>query len=271
MPPNALRLLVYCLMVGWLATACVTTKSPPATPPATSDTAAVPEAAETPRPKSHAEYSGGNTEKVASVSSQENQAIQTGTSPAKPAINPPQPTLAAPSQADQTASSTPDRPGETPVGPGRYTTTRILQDGIHDPNSSAVGLLQDPATALAAFPMGKRKELDWVKTLNNGLIQPRANVKGTVDMELLDLDIIMTKTKNMPFVKFPHRPHTQWLACANCHPGIFEPKAGANPMDMNAIFRGQYCGQCHGRVSFSVMVCERCHTIPHKDSPKVWW
>jgi len=33
----------------------------------------------------------------------------------------------------------------------------------------------------------------------------------------------------MDHVRFPHKAHTQWLTCSNCHPQIFIPKLGATP------------------------------------------
>jgi c(7)-type cytochrome triheme protein len=61
-------------------------------------------------------------------------------------------------------------------------------------------------------------------------------------------------------VTFPHKEHTQWLACANCHPGIFQMRRGADPITMAKIFAGEYCGRCHGKVSFAVATgCPRCH------------
>ena len=78
-------------------------------------------------------------------------------------------------------------------------------------------------------------------------------------------------TKDMPWVLFPHRQHSEWLACSNCHPRPFAESAGANEMDMDSIMRGEHCGLCHDRVSFSIFRCERCHSLPHGDSPPPWW
>ena len=75
----------------------------------------------------------------------------------------------------------------------------------------------------------------------------------------------------MPWVRFPHKPHTKWLACSNCHPAIFLPQEGANDISMNKVLRGEYCGVCHDKVAFSLFVCERCHSVPHEGSGKKWW
>lgn len=152
-----------------------------------------------------------------------------------------------------------------------YVTEKIARDDLHDPANPDLKLLQDPAQALASFPVGLKGQVDWVRAINEGVITPRASLDGTAEMNVLDQDIIMTNTRNMPHVRFPHRPHTQWLACENCHPGVFVAKAGGNGISMNEIFRGRFCGTCHGRVAFNIYTCQRCHSVPHGDSPKQWW
>ena len=87
-------------------------------------------------------------------------------------------------------------------------------------------------------------------------------VQAETKIRVLDLDVLMTDTAAMPIVRFPHRPHTEWLDCANCHDHIFLPKAGANPVNMFAILQGNFCGQCHGAVSFPLTQCRRCHNVP---------
>lgn len=105
---------------------------------------------------------------------------------------------------------------------------------------------------------------DWMDALRSGAIVPRAGLSSADKMNVLDLDVVMKNTKEMPYVRFPHQSHTLWLDCSNCHPVPFVPKSGANPVSMNEIFRGQYCGMCHDRVAFiTFFSCDRCHSIPH--------
>lgn len=123
--------------------------------------------------------------------------------------------------------------------------------------------LQTADEATRGFPYDANGFPDWMKALNSGLIKPRTSLTNKEGMEVLDLDIVMRNTKEMPFVKFPHRSHTLWLACSNCHPDPFEQKAGAAQIRMNNIFRGQYCGKCHDRVAFvTFFSCARCHSVP---------
>ena len=138
----------------------------------------------------------------------------------------------------------------------------IANDGIHDPADEAVKVLQQPYEAMAGFPRDNMGIIDWVKTLESGLIDPRKSLKGNGEMFVVDFDIIFKNTQSMPYVRFPHKPHTEWLTCANCHPAIFIPQKGANPISMSAIIQGNYCGVCHGKVAFPpTMNCGRCHSV----------
>lgn len=104
---------------------------------------------------------------------------------------------------------------------------------------------------------------DWMAALRSGAINPWAGLSATDKMNVLDLDIVMKNTKEMPYVRFPHQSHTVWLDCSNCHPVPFVAKTGANPVSMSQIFRGQYCGMCHDRVAFiTFFSCDRCHSVP---------
>jgi c(7)-type cytochrome triheme protein len=113
--------------------------------------------------------------------------------------------------------------------------------------------------------------VDWVAALDQGKIAPRADLLGETQMQTMDLDILMKNTQYMPWVKFPHLQHTKWLACSNCHPSIFIPKQDANPISMNKVLRGEYCGVCHDKVAFALFICERCHSVPHEGSGEKWW
>lgn len=145
------------------------------------------------------------------------------------------------------------------------------QSPLHDPEIPEPAQLQ---TLDSAIPKGLRDKTgkpDWVKLLTVLAIQPRARLDGKGQMQTLDLDILMRNTKEMPWVKFPHRAHTEWLDCSNCHDQIFVAKTGANEINMGRIFRGEYCGVCHGRVAFQPFVaCERCHSVAQGNIP-AWW
>jgi len=85
----------------------------------------------------------------------------------------------------------------------------------------------------------------------------------------MDLDVLREVKASVPDVIFPHRQHTEWLACSNCHPAIFIPQKGANQINMSGILLGQQCGVCHGKVSFPITTksCKKCHSQP---KPEDW-
>ena len=156
-----------------------------------------------------------------------------------------------------------------------YQTKPLKEDGIHDPTNDAIKILQEPGEAMIDFPMYKNGLIDWVQAIQQGYINPRKSrdgdeYGGKEIMQEMDLDIIMKQTANMPYVRFPHLAHTQWLACSNCHFDIFIPQKEANPVSMEKILKGQYCGRCHDKVSFPIFNCERCHSVPH-DGVEAWW
>jgi c(7)-type cytochrome triheme protein len=137
-----------------------------------------------------------------------------------------------------------------------------MQDGIHDPGNSGTEALQPPKEAFADLPKSTSgNRIDWVKALNDGAVTPRAKRDSdNAQTQILDMDIIRIVKGSMPDVVYPHKPHTQWLDCAQCHPGIFVPKKGGNAISMAAILMGQYCGVCHGKVAFPVSECSKCHS-----------
>lgn len=141
----------------------------------------------------------------------------------------------------------------------------LAEDGLHDPLSPAIGILQEPGTALSLLPPDSSgNRVSWIRALRERYIAPRTNIFPETKIEILDMDIIMDQTGELPLVMFPHKPHTEWLDCANCHDRIFVEKVDANPINMIAILSGQFCGQCHGAVAFPLTECNRCHSVVRK-------
>ena len=165
--------------------------------------------------------------------------------PATPAASSPRPSAAAPDEevhpARRAIELNPIYDGSNP----EFFRLQHMSEATRDMRRDAVG-----------FP-------DWMAALRSGAISPRAGLSGTEKMNILDLDVIMKNTKEMPYVRFPHESHTLWLDCSNCHPVPFLPKAGANAVSMSLIFSGNYCGMCHDRVAFiTFFACNRCHSVP---------
>ncbi len=150
-------------------------------------------------------------------------------------------------------------PPPAPVVRVRPDTAVEDQNSLYDRNSDAYALLQKANEALAGFPVNAIGEVDWMRALDDGLIDPRANLQGHGELKMLDSEIVMTNTRQMSPVVFPHRAHTRWLACDNCHESIFAAKKAANKITMDDIFRGKYCGVCHDKVAFSTYLCDKCH------------
>ncbi|MEJ8836777.1 c(7)-type cytochrome triheme domain-containing protein [Ramlibacter sp. AN1133] len=149
----------------------------------------------------------------------------------------------------------------------------IAKDDLHDPQSPGVGVLQEPAEALGALgaqvPDAVGNQVRWVQALDRGLIQPRTNILPETKVNLRTTEVLLVNTAHMGLVKFPHRQHTAWLDCSNCHGavGLFEQKAGATKIGMFRVLAGEKCGLCHGAVAFPLTECDRCHSVK-RDGPE---
>jgi len=168
-----------------------------------------------------------------------------------------------------------------PVAPVLFSFNRLLRpldkrnlspldDGIHDPENEGTRMLQSPAVGMADFVKSNfGNRVDWVATLESGKITPRWE-RTNPDAEgiVMDMNILRVPRGSMPNVVFPHKQHTEWLECSNCHPAIFIPQKGANQISMPLILLGQKCGVCHGKVSFPISECRKCHSqkkeVPQK-------
>lgn len=137
-------------------------------------------------------------------------------------------------------------------------------DGIHDPTADGTMMLQPPREAFASLPKSRSGNyVDWNRAIDEQLISPRSDIRDPDAMAVVfDLNIVREVKGSMPDVVYPHKQHTQWLDCANCHPAIFIPLKGANQISMASILMGEKCGVCHGKVAFPVSECRRCHSKP---------
>lgn len=137
-----------------------------------------------------------------------------------------------------------------------------VESGIHDPANDMTLQLQPPATAFAALPRSNAgNHVDWVKALDGKAIAPRWDRNDPAAAAVvMDLNIVREVKGSMPDVVYPHKQHTEWLDCSNCHPAIFVPQKGANQISMASILLGQKCGVCHGKVAFPVSECRLCHS-----------
>ena len=136
------------------------------------------------------------------------------------------------------------------------------QDGIHDATLDGTQALQPPRTAFTGWPgAGAGNRVDWVRALEHKKIAPRwERSDQAAEPVVLDLNIVREVKGSMPDVVYPHKQHTEWLDCSNCHPALFVPQKGANQISMAGILLGQACGACHGKVAFPVSECRLCHS-----------
>jgi len=141
-----------------------------------------------------------------------------------------------------------------------------MEDGIHDTANPGTAMLQSPAEGLAGLDESKQGNyVDWVKSLESGKVEPRADrLDPNTQPIVFDMNIVREVKGSMPNVVYPHKQHTEWLDCSNCHPDIFIPQKGANQINMASILLGQKCGVCHGKVAFPVTAstCRLCHSQP---------
>jgi len=141
----------------------------------------------------------------------------------------------------------------------------LAGDDLHDPAGPGIGLLQQPAEALAPLPPDSTgNQVRWVRALREGHIQPLSRIDPGRETPELDKDILLNLRGGMPVVRFPHKAHTEWLDCSNCHDHLFERRTGATRISMFRILQGEQCGVCHGAVSFPLTECNRCHSVSHK-------
>lgn len=143
----------------------------------------------------------------------------------------------------------------------------LVKDGVHDPKSPALMLLQEPREALLPLPPDTAgNKVNWIEALESGRINPRTNIFPETKVRVLETDILLNPKGGAPIVRFPHRQHTLWLDCSNCHEHLFKSQAGANKLSMERMLQGEQCGLCHGAVAFPLTECQRCHSVP-RDNP----
>ncbi len=155
-----------------------------------------------------------------------------------------------------------------------------VEDGLHDSSLSSVKneLLAPEEGMDGISPDRFGNKVNWVRALEKREVRPVTKITADApDQEVMDLDMVIPALGYMPNVTFPHKAHTAWLACSNCHKAqtidqpFFEPVAGKNPMTMVEISAGKWCGFCHSgryeKVAFPQADCGRCHSGAEKMKP----
>ena len=154
-----------------------------------------------------------------------------------------------------------DEKAQQPLGQSQKNWAPLAKDKVHDPKGSGIRQLQEPGEGLYQLPATESgNRVLWAKALDRGAISPRrATTPSATKPKVLDLDVLLNLGGSFPIVRFPHRIHTQWLACDNCHEHLFKSVKGANRISMYQILQGEQCGLCHGSVAFPLTQCTFCH------------
>ena len=155
-----------------------------------------------------------------------------------------------------------------PEGPGQWLPLKA--DGLHDPAGPGIHQLQNPAEALFYLPAAfSGNKVRWAEAVQEGYIEPLPSIlDNDYQMQVLDLDVLRTRTAGISMVLFPHKQHTEWLECGNCHEWLFKSKAGATRFGMFDVLNGEYCGRCHGAVAFPLTDCYTCHSVKRSSLKK---
>lgn len=165
---------------------------------------------------------------------------------------PPPGTPPKPRRARRVARVEPPAPPPEPV---------VLEEALQEVQEPQQPRYETYADVLAALPKDLMGNVDWVAAARQELIQPRPGIDPEATaIPPMPLDVRLDPGIPNFEVVFPHEAHTYWLRCDNCHPAIFQMRAGADPITMAKIFEGEYCGRCHGKVAFPPQTgCPRCH------------
>lgn len=117
------------------------------------------------------------------------------------------------------------------------------------------------------LPKDKFGLIDWIAMVDQEIIKPIGSLKpGGMEIPPFDMNVVIqAKGDFVNDVLFRHKTHTYWLSCEICHTGIFIMAKGKNNMTMQGITQGKWCGRCHGKVSFPLTDCTRCHSQPKKE------
>lgn len=97
------------------------------------------------------------------------------------------------------------------------------------------------------------------------ILSARGGVAAEDDPNYIGNIVFQREAKGVseiPPAMFPHWVHRMNFKCYACHDAIFQMKAGADAITMDAVRAGKFCGVCHnGKIAFAVGfdTCDRCH------------
>lgn len=115
---------------------------------------------------------------------------------------------------------------------------------------------------LLGFPRAKfGNNINWTRALRKGMIKPvNYLLVKPLQVEYDKTLTLEAEWARIPPSIFPHKAHTLWLDCNNCHPDIFNiKKKTTKHFEMVYNLSGEFCGVCHLNVAFPMNDCKRCH------------
>lgn len=108
-------------------------------------------------------------------------------------------------------------------------------------------------------PVDKYGFIDWLELKRKGIFQPIHSIGDDREQDVRENKIVFRSKSKIKDVLFDHEVHSSWIKCDSCHPEVFE-KSLTNNIKMRYMAKGQFCGHCHGKVSFTFADCRRCHS-----------
>ena len=150
-------------------------------------------------------------------------------------------------------------------------------DRLYDISRADHAKIKEVATRLGAewnperlpkgmVPVDRFGYIDWIELKNSGAFNPIGFLEGIDDGQKEefkdDLILFEPMSEFVNDVVFSHKIHSSWIKCSTCHPAVFKDELGGNDIKMVKMAGGEFCGHCHGKVSFTFADCGRCHSQP---------
>lgn len=148
-----------------------------------------------------------------------------------------------------------DIPKSTDIDEPPVAALAVTTVAAADTVRPAIESVVDPDSVLALLPRAPDGAIDWAAAVEDGVIAPSAgpDAESPTGAGAFAYDFYFGAFETF----FPHSVHVAVLDCAGCHPAIFRQRGSSSTM--SEIMQGASCGECHGKVAFTVNACERCH------------
>lgn len=109
------------------------------------------------------------------------------------------------------------------------------------------------------LPVDKYGFIDWLKLKREKIFNPIQSLDPAFKQEIRNNQILFISKSKLANVLFSHNVHSSWIRCSSCHPAVFADNL-ENNIKMVRMSKGDNCGHCHGKVSFTFADCTRCHS-----------